>query len=36
MMIGVAAKLDGDAVLDCHEHAASVGAVERADGFDYR
>ena len=33
-MIGVAAKVDRHAVLDGHEHAARVGAVERADGFD--
>ena len=34
-MIGVAAKLDRHAVLDRHQHAARVGAVERADAFDH-
>ena len=33
-MIGVAPKLDRHAILDCHQHAAGIGAVERADAFD--
>ena len=33
-MIGVPAQLDRHAVLDRHDHAARVGAVERADAFD--
>ena len=34
-MIGVAAQLDRHAVLDRHQHAARVGAVERADVLDH-
>ena len=34
-MIGVAPQLDRDAVLDRDEHAARVGAVERADVLDH-
>src|SRR5262249_35126023 len=35
-MVGVASQLHGDAAPDCHEHAARVGAVERADVLDLR
>ena len=33
-MVGIAPQLDRHAVLDRHEHAARVGAIERADVLD--